>query len=88
MKVIKIKKSFRQGSIEHFLIIPDNYTEDDIESDVLDWGEYEGSGSNYGYRLDWDTVKDKNVIELACENKLSMLNEQIDNLINKENEIK
>lgn len=87
MKVIKIKKSVRGGSIEHFLILPDNYTEDDIESDVLDWGESEGSGSNYGYRLDWNEVEDNIIIKKVCEDKLEKIRNNINQLHKEENKI-
>jgi len=56
MKLIQIKKRFRNGERLHHLIVPDEHTEEDIRGDVEDWAESDPGGQNYGYSVDFDDV--------------------------------
>lgn len=54
MKLVKINKSYRNGTKEHFLVLLDEpYSNDDINYLVEEWCESKPSGSNYGYTVEW-----------------------------------
>lgn len=87
MKVIKIRKTYRNGEKEHFIVVDDSYGDDSIEDIVLEWGERDSSGSNYGYKLYWDEVEDVTIIKKACEDKLEEIRREIKQLHKEENKI-
>jgi len=78
MKIVKIKKFYRNGTKEHFLVLLDeSYSNDDIDCEVEEWCESEPNGMNYGYSYEWDFVNDKNIINDVLVKKLHILNNEI-----------
>lgn len=81
MKVIKINKSFRNGVIEHFLVLlNETYSNDDIEYLVEEWCDGDLSGSNYGYSYKWSFVEDSEIIKTVLEKNIKNINLSIENL--------
>jgi len=72
MKVVEIIKSFRNGAIKHYLVIPDNEC-DDIDYLVEKWCESDPAGSNYGYEYEWAYVTDVILINKAVEENINKL---------------
>lgn len=81
MKVVKIRKSYRSGSNEHFLVLLDEpYTNEDIEYLVEDWCDSDPSGSNYGYDFEWHFVEDQSIIKNILKDKIRILEGKINRL--------
>ena len=87
MKVIKIKKSYRSGIKEHFLVLEDWRTEEGIVCEVEDWCDEEPSGSNYGYSYKWEYVTDETLIKSIIEKKIKITQDQIDIDLAKKNNL-
>ena len=87
MKVIRINKSFRNGNIEHFLVLTSEITNDDIDYSVETWCESESSGKNYGYTYDWEYIDDKEKIKTVLLNEITIINNRIAMLNSKKCEI-
>lgn len=78
MKVVKINKSYRSGTKEHFLVLLDEpYSNDDIDYLVEEWCEDEPSGSNYGYTCEWWFVEDEELINTILKDKIKILESKI-----------
>ena len=86
MKVIRIKKSYRNGTKEHFLVLL-NDSQDNIDYLVEDWCESEPSGMNYGYSFEWSFVEDEKLIKSILKDKIKLMNNQIETLKNKKCEM-
>lgn len=71
--VINVRKIIRNSDIEHIIVLDaEDYPADaDIEYAVRDWAEFEGSGSTYGYKLEWEVETDIAAIRdaLRCYSK-------------------
>ena len=81
MKVVKINKSYRSGTKEHFLVLLDEpYSNDDINYLVEEWCEYEPSGSNYGYTYEWRFVEDEELINTILKDKIKIVEHKIERL--------
>lgn len=81
MKVVKINKSYRNGTKEHFLVLLDEpYSNDDINYLVEEWCESESSGMNYGYNYEWWFVEDDELIKAILKDKIKVVNSQIEAL--------
>lgn len=81
MKIIKINKSYRNGTKEHFLVLLEElYTTDDIDYLVEDWCESEGSGMNYGYTYESQFVKDDKLINTILKDKIKTAEREIETL--------
>jgi hypothetical protein len=88
MKVIKIVKSFRGGSITHHLVLfDDSHSEDGITSMVEDWCDSDSSGSAYGYQYKWEFVVDEVSINDILKDKIKVINQEINRLILERDEI-
>lgn len=87
MKVVKIIKKYRNGSIEHFLLVPDDRSNINIEFDVQEWCESNQSGLIYGYDYDWSIVEDLDLIKKVLKDKMKDLDNQIERAENKRNEL-
>jgi len=81
MLVIKIKKSYRNGVIEHILVLSgDDYDDDYIDYYVNEWCENNSAGSVYGYSYEWEIVLDEKIIEKALKNKIKLIDLDINSL--------
>ena len=81
MKVVKINKSYRNGTKEHFLVLLDEpYSNDDIDYLVEEWCEDEPSGSNYGYTYEWRFVEDEELINTILKDKIKIVEHKIERL--------
>jgi hypothetical protein len=88
MKVVKINKSFRNGSKEHFLVLLDEpYSNDDIDYLVEEWCEKEPSGINYGWKYEWWFVEDVELINTILKNKIEIVDSEIETLKTKKCEM-
>jgi len=78
MKVVKINKSYRNGTKEHFLVLLDEpYSNDDINYLVGEWCEIEPSGMNYGYSYEWWFVEDDELINTILKDKIKVVDSKI-----------
>lgn len=80
MKTIKIKKSFRNGSKLLFIIVPDNYSDYEINESVEVECDKDQSGQSYGYDTDWEIETDIDVITKVLNDKISYNNYKSENL--------
>ena len=88
MKVVKIHKSYRSGTKEHFLVLLDEpYSNDDIDYLVEEWCENEPSGSNYGYTVEWRFVEDTEIINTILKDKIKITECEIEALKTKKCEM-
>ena len=88
MKIIKIKKSFHNGSKERYLVLLNEpYSDDDIEYLVQDWCDSDPNGSVLGFRFDWWYVDDKETINKVLEENIILINNQIADLNTKKAEM-
>lgn len=88
MKVIDIKKHYRNGTKQHYLVLfGESFSDDTIDEKVSDWCESEPSGLTYGYSYDWNYVEDKDTIINVLHNEKLILNQKITKLINDKNSI-
>jgi hypothetical protein len=88
MKVVKIKKGYRNGTKEHFLVLLDEpYSNDDIDCLVEEWCESEPSGMSYGYTYEWLFVEDAELINTILKDKIKNIEAQIEALKTKKCEM-
>jgi len=88
MKVVKIHKSYRNGTKEHFLVLLDEpYSNDDIDYLVEEWCESEPSGMNYGSTYVWLFVEDTELINTILKEKIKITETQIESLKTKKCEM-
>ena len=88
MKVVKINKSYRNGTKEHFLVLLDEpYSNDDINYLVEEWFYSDPSGMSYGYNYDWWFVEDDELINTILKDKIKIINGQIESLKTKKCEM-
>ncbi len=78
IRIIKIKKHYRNGIIEHYLAILNEDAGDDyIIECVEEWCENDLHGLSYGYTYDWEIITDENIIRDVLYKKLHILNDEI-----------
>jgi hypothetical protein len=88
MKVVKINKSYWNGTKEHFLVLLNEpYSNDDINYLVDEWCESEPSGMNYGYNYEWWFVEDDELINTILKDKIKIIDGQIEALKTKKCEM-
>jgi len=79
MKAVKINKSYRNGTKEHFLVLLDEpYSKGDINYLVEEWCESEPSGMNYGYSYNWWFVEDDELTNTILKDKIKIIDSQIE----------
>ena len=88
MKVIKIRKTFRGGLTEHFLVLYNPPKDRAVLTAVADnkaneWCEDEASGKQYGYRVEWEFVNDPCIIENVLKKELQEVKHDIEQLYNR-----
>lgn len=88
MKVVKIRKSYRNGENIKYLVLNDSVKESSIEYLVESWCEKDPSGLNYGYSYKYEIVEDRKTIEMVLSKELEEINLKISKLNNKSKEIK
>lgn len=77
MKVVKIIKSYRNGSHEHFLVFDKDIDDESITETVENWCEQDPSGHSYGYRYSWEIVEDKTIIQSVIKDKINEIDIKI-----------
>lgn len=82
MKVIKINKSYRGGTKQHFLVLLGENSNEDIEYKVVNWCQQDLSGSNYGWVYEWEIIEDKQIINDVLKNKIGLIEVEIEVLRN------
>jgi len=88
MKVIKIKKSYCSGTIEHYLVLTDDLRSScDIDDLAEDWCETDPAGMNNGYTFTWDYVEDELLIKSAVHAEILRINNQITSLNLRKNKL-
>ncbi len=81
MKIVKIKKDYRNGTREHFLVLfNEPYLNDDIDCLVEEWCDSEPSGMSWGYTYEWEFVKDTELINKILKDKIKGIDYQIEML--------
>lgn len=89
MRVIKAKKTYRNGIVEEFIILKDDDATDyDIDEIVSDWAESDENGRVYGYGLKWELVEDKILITKIIKDEINNINMGIKALKNDKTEFK
>ncbi len=83
MKVVKINKTFRNGSEEHFLVFEDNVDIEAIDDSVENWCERDPSGQNYGYSWEWEFIEDRVIISDVITKEINKLHNQIQSLLDR-----
>ena len=79
MRVIEIKKTYRNGIATGRILVDDDFTEDDIKSSVENWSEHEdGGGHAYGYGFTWSEIKDVEVLVDLLEKEKKKITGHID----------
>ena len=78
MKVVRINKNYRNGTKEHFLVLDEPYSNDDINYLVEEWCENEPSGMNYGYNYDWRFIEDGELINNILKDNIEVIDDQIE----------
>ncbi len=80
MKVVKINKSYRCNTKEHFLVLLDeSYSNEHIVSLVEEWCDTDVCGMN-GYDYEWCFVEDEELINNILKNKIKVVDDQIEAL--------
>lgn len=88
MKVLKIYKSYRSGTKEHFLVLLDEpYSNDDIDNIVEEWCESDSSGMIYGYDYKWCFVEDEELINNILKDNIKNTEREIELLKTKKCEM-
>ena len=88
MKVVKINKSYRNGTKEHFLVLLDEpYSEDDVNYLVEEWCDSDPAGMNYGYTYEWWFVEDEELINTILKDKIMIVEREIEALKTKKCEM-
>jgi hypothetical protein len=87
MKVVKINKSYRNGTKDFLVLLDEPYSNDDINYLVEEWCESESSGMNYGYNYEWWFVEDDELIKAILKDKIKVVNSQIEALKTKKCEM-
>lgn len=88
MKVVKITKSYRNGTVEGFIILLDEpYSDDDIQCEVEEWCTDDSHGQIYGYDYDWEFVEDPEVIKNVITERISVLDRRIEGITIERNKL-
>ena len=69
INVIKIHKSYRNGSITHYMVV---YSDEKwyIEDRVAKWCDDDLRGRDYGYDYEWEFVEDKEMITKVIKDEI------------------
>lgn len=88
MKVIKIIKHFRNGTIEKHLVITDeSLTHEDINDTAEQWCESDVSGKVYGYSYEWKFEEDETTIKDVIKRYIFDLISSIETLQRKKDKL-
>ena len=71
MKTIKINKSFRNGIKVLYVIIPDDYSDFQINESVEEECYKDSRGESYGYDSDWEIETNDDVITKVIDDKIT-----------------
>jgi len=78
MEIIKVTKTFRNGSITKYLVLYEEVCTKEFAEDCADdWCAKEGNGVNYGYTWEWEFVKDKEEIKEAISKEIDSVTKEI-----------
>ena len=90
MKVIKVIKHYRNGTVEDYLILDDwQYsTPEEEKSWIEEWAEQNVAGQNYGYRVEYDDETEPIVIGEVLRKELDLIDNKIENLHTTRNKIR
>lgn len=80
MKVVKVIKSYRNGSSEHFLVFAKDMDDESITDNVEYWCDKDPNGHSYGYSYSWEVVEDKKIIQSVIKDKINEIDIEIKNL--------
>ena len=80
MKVVKITKRSRNLIKDHFLVVENDETDENIECICEDWCNNDLAGASYGWTADWVHVTDPQEILDAKNKEIKSLNNQLSRL--------
>ncbi len=81
MKVLKVKKKFRNGENIHYTIITENidyFTDEDFKDIAENICERDPDGCGYSYRFEYEFVEDQEIINEVLKNELSKIDNNIE----------
>lgn len=87
MKLIEIKKHFKGGTRLKYLFFKDDYPEEYIEESVLSWGEREGGGQVYGYKLEWNEVQNDEILKELIARRIKVIKAELQGLLSEGEEL-
>lgn len=73
MKTIKINKSYRNASVILYMIVPDNYTDYDINESAEEICENEQGGKCHGYNMNWEVETNIDVITKVIDDEIEYI---------------
>ena len=83
MKIIKITKSFRSGTVIGYIVSYDDAASKEyIEDMVEEWCEDDLAGHSNGYEYEWEYVTDENLIIKIIEDKIKYCDIKIEKIKN------
>lgn len=71
MKTIKINKSFRNGIKVLYVIVPDDYSDFQINESVEEECNKDLCGQSYGYNTEWEVETDIDVTTKVITDKIT-----------------
>lgn len=80
MKVIEVFKSYRNGNKTHYLVLPNEFSDTDIDIAAEEWCQSDSNGHNYGYNYDWNIILNESLIKDVLKNELKLINSKIKKL--------
>lgn len=80
MKVIEVKKSYRNGEFIHNMVLDEVYKDEHIDEIVADWAESDPAGQMYGYNVEWKEITDPGKKIIIMSGEYVRLSEQIDQM--------
>jgi len=87
MKLVKITKEYRQGTVEHFFVSYEPYDTNQIDWIVEDWCSRDSAGQTWGWESNWEFIEDNELIRTHVEKELARVESQIETLRVKMGEI-
>lgn len=80
MKIVEIIKSYQNGNKTHYLVLPNEFSDTDIDIAVEEWCQSDSSGQNHGYSYDWNVILSESLIKDVLKNELKLINSKIKKL--------
>lgn len=77
MKVIQVLKTYSNGTVTKFLVVPKTHSNDEVDDVVNVWAEEEPSGHSRGYETSWEEVSDKAIINDVLEVEIAKTRKEI-----------